>query len=125
MFCTYQNPNVEAPVEIESDLGPPIDINAFLCEYAFMRTTLELPDPLFRKIKAKAAMEGVTLKHLLTVFVENGLESALSLPRPARRSKLPVIKRRGKGIIPNLTPELQSAVQEEEDLAKLGRSFGR
>jgi hypothetical protein len=42
-----------------------------------MRTTLELPDTLFRKIKAKAAMEGITLKRLLTLYVENGLEMPL------------------------------------------------
>jgi hypothetical protein len=35
-----------------------------------MRTTLELPDPLFAQLKARAASEGVTLKR-----------SAATLPR--------------------------------------------
>ncbi len=30
-----------------------------------MRTTLELPDPLFARLKARAASERVTLKQLL------------------------------------------------------------
>ena len=90
-----------------------------------MRTTLELPDALFRKVKAKAAMDGVTLKELLTNYVHNGLKHVVPPPRPGRRSKLPVIKRRGRTPIPNLTSELQSKFEQEDDLAKLRRSFGR
>jgi hypothetical protein len=41
-----------------------------------MRTTLELPDPLFARLKARAANEGVTLKRLLRSYVEQGLGSA-------------------------------------------------
>ena len=93
-----------------------------------MRTTLDLPDDLFRQVKAKAALEGTKLKDLLTRFVESGLrQTAPPSGRPRQRSKLPVIKSksRGKNLIPNLTPQLQSRLEEEEDLAKLRRSFGR
>ena len=90
-----------------------------------MRTTLELPDAVFRKVKAKAAMEGITLKQLLAEFVGKGLAEPSPPTRSKRRSKLPVIKRRGSGIIPNLTGELQATLQEEEDFAKLSRSFRR
>jgi len=38
-----------------------------------VRTTLELPDPLFARLKARAALEGTTLKQLLRSFVEQGL----------------------------------------------------
>jgi len=38
-----------------------------------MRTTLELPDPLFARLKARAADEGVTLKQLPRSYVEQGL----------------------------------------------------
>jgi len=41
-----------------------------------MRTTLELPDPLFARLKARAANERVTLKQLLRSYVEQGLCSA-------------------------------------------------
>lgn len=56
-----------------------------------VRTTLELPDPLFARLKARAASERVTLKQLLRSYVEQGLStapgavsasrSAASLPR--------------------------------------------
>lgn len=41
-----------------------------------MRTTLELPDPLFARLKARAASERVTLKQLLRTYVEQGLRAA-------------------------------------------------
>lgn len=41
---------------------------------AVMRTTLELPDPLFVRLKARAALEGTTLKQMLRSFVEEGLD---------------------------------------------------
>ncbi len=56
-----------------------------------MRTTLELPDPLFVRLKARAASEHLTLKQLLHSYVEQGLStmpectaqkrSAQTLPR--------------------------------------------
>lgn len=90
-----------------------------------MRTTLDLPDDLFRQVKAKAAMDGRTLKELLTEFVLSGLQQPKTAVAPGRRSKLPAIKRRGKRVIPNLTPELQAQVDKEEDIAGFERSFGR
>jgi hypothetical protein len=90
-----------------------------------MRTTLDLPDELFREVKAKAALEGLKLKELLTRYVERGLRHAAPAATSPSRSKLPVIKRRGKVAIPNLSAERQSRLEEEDDLAKLRRSFGR
>ena len=91
-----------------------------------VRTTLDLPDDLFRQVKAKAALEGASLKDMLTRFIENGLRQPPRLAGPpSRRSPLPTVTKRGKGVIPNLTPELQARLEEEDDLAKLHRSFGR
>ena len=44
-------------------------------KFAFMRTTLDLPDTLLRKLKAKAALEGTTLKALMRGLVERGLRA--------------------------------------------------
>jgi hypothetical protein len=52
----------------------------------YMRTTLELPVPLFTLLKARAASERVTLKQLLRSYVEQGLSAApecAGLPRSA------------------------------------------
>jgi hypothetical protein len=55
-----------------------------------MRTTLDIPDPLFRHLKARAAMQGSTLRDLIVGLVEKGLQMpAIADVPPAR---LPSIK---------------------------------
>ena len=50
-----------------------------------MRTTLELPDPLFARLKARAASEQISLKQLLQSYVEQGL-MAPKQARPTMRT---------------------------------------
>ncbi|NDD70111.1 MAG: hypothetical protein EBZ29_12310 [Synechococcaceae bacterium WB9_4xC_028] len=50
-----------------------------------MRTTLELPDPLFARLKIEAASQRVTLKELLRQYVEQGLNQP-SAPIERQRS---------------------------------------
>ena len=47
----------------------------FLCETDDMRTTLDLPDPLFKHLKTRAAQEGRTLRDLVVELVEKGLSA--------------------------------------------------
>ena len=58
-----------------------------------MRTTLDLPDALLRQLKAKAALEGKTLKELMRLLVERGLRAGAE-PPPAETgtSKLPTVR---------------------------------
>jgi hypothetical protein len=58
-----------------------------------MRTTLDLPDPIFRQLKAESALRGLKLKDFVTELIQSGLQST---PRPAEmraRSPLPVIRK--------------------------------
>jgi hypothetical protein len=41
-----------------------------------MKTTIEIPDPLFRKAKSKAAESGQTLKELVTQALQEKLASS-------------------------------------------------
>ena len=70
------------------------DVNALLCENAFMRTTLDLPDETFRQLKTEAALCGAKLKDLITEFIEKGLAArAAGQPLTARsRSPLPQVR---------------------------------
>ena len=43
-----------------------------------MRTTLELPDSLFKHLKTRAAMEGSTLRDLVVQLVERGLQTPVT-----------------------------------------------
>jgi plasmid stability protein len=62
-----------------------IKVRIFVC--LAVRTTLELPDPLFARLKARAALEGTTLKQLLRSFVEQGLaDPGHGRDTPARRA---------------------------------------
>ena len=55
-----------------------------------MRTTIDLPNDLFRQVKSKAALRGETLKK----FVQSAIEKEISVEVPAGsfRVKLPLIK---------------------------------
>ena len=46
-----------------------------LCKNASMRTSLDLPDALFKHLKARAALEGRTLRDLVIELVERGLNT--------------------------------------------------
>jgi hypothetical protein len=57
-----------------------------------MRTTVDLPDALLRELKAKAALEGSTLKHLILALVEQGLRGGGDKSvRRNKRSPLPTM----------------------------------
>jgi hypothetical protein len=60
-----------------------------------MRTTLELPDPLFARLKARATSERVTLMQLLQAIVEQGLNLGPG-PTPSTRSAEQLPKLEGR-----------------------------
>jgi hypothetical protein len=65
----------------------------FLCFYVsikVMRTTIDLPDALFRKTKATAAMRGSSMKDLIVRAVEREVGHTPARAK-AKRAKLPVI----------------------------------
>ncbi|OIN92893.1 MAG: hypothetical protein AUJ20_06045 [Comamonadaceae bacterium CG1_02_60_18] len=45
-----------------------------------MKTSLDFPDPLFRQLKAHAALQGSSLKNLVLNFVERGLRETQTVP---------------------------------------------
>ncbi len=57
-----------------------------------MRTTLDLPDDLFRRLKAHAALRGKTLRQLFLELTERELDSS---PVPAsEQASVPMGRRR-------------------------------
>lgn len=52
-----------------------------------MRTTLDLPDPLYRRLKLKAAQEGKTLKEVVVRLLEEGLARTPLAPGPFPKSR--------------------------------------
>jgi len=90
-----------------------------------MRTTVDLPTPLFRRAKARAAARGETLRALLTRAVAaevGGGES--SQTSQATRVKLPLFGD-PKGPKIRLTNAHLERALAEEDAAALGRFVNR
>jgi len=79
-----------------------------------MRTTIDLPDGLFRKAKAVASLKGLTLKQFVTRAVERELSSNY-LPLKHRRIRLPLVPSKRPGSIA-LSGEMISRILDQEDL---------
>ena len=90
-----------------------------------MRTTLDLPDDLFRQAKARAALEGVKLKELMERFVRDGLQRTEAPDSTSQRirSDIPIPERWREGA-PRVTIMTNAEMQElfdEEDFGDLLR----
>ena len=75
----------------ERDLINHLRINMLLCKNVFMRTTLDLPDPLFKHLKTRAAQEGRTLRDLVIELVEKGLTARETVNLQQRFHARPVV----------------------------------
>jgi hypothetical protein len=62
-----------------------------------MRTTVDIPDPLYRQLKSRAAREGCSVKQLIL----RGVEGELQLTRKTRRKRiaLPLIASKRPGTL--------------------------
>jgi plasmid stability protein len=56
-----------------------------------MRTTLDMPDDLMRNLKARAALEGRSLRDLVLMLVERGLQVPAVAPAAAAKA-LPTVR---------------------------------
>jgi hypothetical protein len=80
-----------------------------------MKTTVEIPDDLYRRAKAEAKLRGCKLNDL----IEEGLRLVLESPRKTRRPRtLAGLMRRARGIIDSGVPDLAS---NPRHLAGFGR----
>jgi hypothetical protein len=61
-----------------------------------MRTTVDIPDPLYRRLKSAAAMRGCSVKSLVLRGVRASLESEPSR-RKKNRVKLPLVESKRPG----------------------------
>jgi hypothetical protein len=62
-----------------------------------MRTTVDIPDPVYRRLKSRAASEGSSAKKLILRGVEQVLKGS---PRKSRRRvKLPIIRSKRPGTL--------------------------
>ena len=71
-----------------------------------MRTTIDLPDPLFKEAKSAAALRGQSLKAIMVTALRRELRHGRATPAsqgPRNRKKFPVLACKGDFVI-NPTP---------------------
>ena len=90
-----------------------------------MRTTMDLPDELYRALKARAALSGVTLRGLVLRLIESGLRAPAREADRARRGPPPVIIAPSGVPIPAVSRRQLRGLEEEEDERKHARSARR
>ena len=69
-----------------------------------MRTTIDVPDPLFREIKSIAARKGSTLKEWILRAIRKEMARARG-KREKYSAKLPLIKSKRPGTLRTMTNE--------------------
>ena len=92
-----------------------------------MRTTIDLPDDLYRALKVRAALTGVTLRQLAGQLLEQGLRQPGGGQEPAPRHREPppvILPARGVPI-PALPRAELRRLDEEEDEARHARPARR
>jgi hypothetical protein len=83
-----------------------------------MKTTVELPDDLYRRAKAEAALRGRKLKEL----VEEGLQLVLDGSRSApKHTSLAELMKKAHGIVESDVSDLASNPSHLENFGRDGR----
>ncbi len=84
----------------------------------FMRTTLDLPDPLMRDVKACAGLEGLKLKEYFANLVQAALKHPVGVPAAMLRSPAPVCHRAQAKPMPARSNAQLTAIMDAEDTAR-------
>lgn len=82
-----------------------------------MKTTVDLPDELFRRAKAEAALRGRKLKDL----VEEGLRLVLQTPRNERRPSLDQLMAPARGVVDSGVTDLASNPKHLQGFGRAAR----
>ena len=85
-----------------------------------MRTTLDLPDPLMRELKARAALEGVKLKDYFAKIAQAALQRSVAVNAATQRSPAPVFRRARARPMPAMSNAQLYAALDAQDAAGHG-----
>jgi len=62
-----------------------------------MRTTVDIPDPIYRELKSQAALEGRSVKELILQRVARPLQHASTDPAHPKKIKFPAVESKNPG----------------------------
>ena len=78
-----------------------------------MRTTVDLPDPLFKQVKAEAALRGMKLREFIRRSLERTVAEYSQRPR-GFRIKLPLVHGDGKTVVNPTREQLDASLWESD-----------
>lgn len=86
-----------------------------------MRTTIDLPDDLFREAKTRAVKQGTTFKNLVTQWIRAGLRAPSNGEADFALSRRPappvaILRHSGKAPLPGMTNRQLNALLENEEI---------
>ena len=91
-----------------------LDVKAAICFYGFMKTTVVLPDAVFRRAKAETAMQGRTLRAFIMDAVVHELERSTDQNSTRKRVKLPLIRSSRPGALQVSEETVANALMAED-----------
>ncbi len=62
-----------------------------------MRTSLDIPDPIYREMRVRAANEGTTMREIILEGVAMRLRARDAAPKQDERPRFPVIRSKNPG----------------------------
>jgi hypothetical protein len=95
-----------------------LDIFLVFWEDGKMKTTLDIPDDLYRAAKAKAALENRKIKDLVAEALAK-LVYGTEIPRRSKRRTLPLVKTGKKGSL-HLTNDIIARTELKQDEERSG-----
>lgn len=84
-----------------------------------MRTTIDINDALYKKVKVTAAMNGLTLKEFITRAVKHELESS-GTGFESRRARLPLVPSENPGSLVISSDDIAAVLEREDFHAAAG-----
>lgn len=91
-------------------------------EYGRVKTTLEIPDDLFREAKAKAATEGRKLKDVVADALRAAVHPQSAAPASMRKTRFPILKSAKPGALSTEDVRRAEADMEKEETTLDGKS---
>ena len=87
---------------------------------------MEIPDPLFRRVKAKAALEGLKMKDVVAHALNGYLmEPKASVEAKTKPGPFPLVRGKGGPLLTQMNNATIARLEADEDLERYGRPFGR
>ncbi len=86
----------------------------------YMRTTVDLPEQLLRRVKAAAALKGVPLRAYMATLLERGLSEPEAPARKGQHRPVPVVLPKTGHPIPAMTNAELDELFLRDELGRMG-----